>query len=89
VQHICTAAELYEALGARGEAPHAAYLKTFCGTAQGDILLHVMELALTGGSGAPLGQSGGHAVPGSYHMAAITPAGTELRAVSQPARTSI
>jgi hypothetical protein len=68
MQHICTAARLHEALGARGEAPHAAYLKTFCGTAQGDLLIHVMEQALPGGSGAPLAQSGGRAVCGSHRL---------------------
>ncbi len=64
MQHIGTATDLYKALGARGEAPHAAYLKTFCGTAQGDLLIHVMKQALTGGSGAPLVQAGGHAALG-------------------------
>ncbi len=86
MQHIITAAELYEVLGARGEAPHAAYLKTFCGTAQGELLIHVMEQALTGGSGAPLAQSGSRPVSGSHCLAANAPAGTELRTVSQPAQ---
>ncbi len=70
MQHLCTAAELYEALGARGEAPHAAYLKTFCGTAQGNLLIHVMEQALPGGCGAPMARLGGRAASGSHRLVA-------------------
>jgi hypothetical protein len=84
---IGIATNLYKALDVRGEAPHAAYLKTFCGPAQGEILIYAMEQALAGGCGAPLAQSGGRAVSGSHHSAESAPAGTEPRAVSQPART--
>ena len=89
MQHICVASELYRLLDARGEAAHAAYLKTSCDAAQGDLLIHVMEQAIPGGYGAPLGQLGGRAVSGSHRPAALALAGTELRAVSQRAQTLI
>jgi hypothetical protein len=50
VQHLCLTTGLYMTLGALGKAPHAAFLRNLCSTAESDLLIHVMEQALPGGA---------------------------------------
>ena len=62
-QHLWSSTELYTRLRLAGKAPHAAYLKGFCSTAGGDLLISVMQQALPESCGANAAQLTHSAAP--------------------------
>ncbi len=88
-QHLFSTTLMYDRLRLAGKAPHAAYLKGFCSAAGGDLLISVLQQALSEGGGGSAAQPARGAAPASAgpgRARACAP-GTSLAARLQAAST--